>query len=58
VFEVIRIYQKPEGWKAAANSLAILDEEGQSQNAINGSALLQAEFFRLNTLDFWWLHPK
>ena len=50
----MRAYMRTETWQAAARSLQGMDAPGVP----NGKALLQAEFFRRNTPDFWWLHGR
>ena len=52
--ELVRAYMRTETWQAAARSLQGMDAPGVP----NGKALLQAEFFRRNTPDFWWLHGR
>jgi len=56
--ELIRAYARPETWQAATNSLQVLATSPAASDVPNGQALLQAEFMRRNTPDFWWLHAR
>ena len=54
----MRAYARPETWQAAADSLQALAQDPVASGVPNGQALLQAEFLRRNTVDFWWLHAR
>jgi hypothetical protein len=54
--ELLAAYRRPEIWQAARLSLGeIRSFPAATPDLI---PLLEAEFTRRNTLDFWWLHPR
>ncbi|MBU0511469.1 MAG: hypothetical protein KKD28_08130 [Chloroflexi bacterium] len=52
--DLLKAYSQTETWQQATLSLQAIADH--APDVPNGQALLQSEFLRRNTLDFWWLH--
>ncbi len=54
--ELATAYRQKNTWKAATSQMEKLVLAGAGVQ--NGVELLQSEFLRRNTIDFWWLHAR
>ena len=54
--DLLQAYSRVETWQQAALNLQAIAE--YAPDVPNGQAVLQSEFLRRNTPDFWWLHIR